>query len=82
MNGSLKLMIFQTFKIGRNNAYPHKKSRNNAHPHKKVETTPIHKKEDPFDKDNYRPISIFFTFDTKSLKKLYTAKFTATCSSS
>ena len=27
-------------------------------PLKLAETTPIHKKEDPFDKDNYRPISI------------------------
>ena len=49
-------------------------------PFKLAEITAIHKKEHPFDKDNYRPISILFLI-SKALKKLYTVKFIAASSS-
>ena len=50
---------------------------------KLTEIAPVHKNEDPFDKDNYRPICILPLISKyrKYLKKLYTAKFKATCSS-
>ena len=47
------------------------------YPLKWAEITPIHKKEDPFDKNNYRPISVL-SLISKVFKKLYTVRFIAT----
>ena len=50
---------------------------------KLAEITPVHKTKDPFYKDNYRPSSILSLISSLTLyyKKLYTAKFIATSSS-